>query len=322
MVGRWHWLLVGWLLLPGASRGSEADLKQAAQLSAEMKYAQALRVVDQVLRSKGSGPQELRQAYEIRAQCLAAMGKIRPAAAAFGRLLALDPAYRLPDYASPKFQPPFEQAHKASAKQGALRLEHTPPARVERLAGARLVVRMPANPFGLVRSVRLLFAPTDAKPQQLTRPAQKPGEFVFQLPDGLPEGTLRYHFEAMNRNGGTLARAGSPQEPFVIESATQAVVAAAPSKPAESPASLVRKQPPNLSPVEPVTSDAADRAVLGVGEPPPSEDSDRDRGTAWYHSWWFWTGVGVLVAGSVATGLAVGLSGDSGGPLEFDVTLR
>jgi hypothetical protein len=47
-------------------------------------------------------------------------------------------------------------------------------------------------------------------------------------------------------------------------------------------------------------------AVPGSGHPVPKPESNGDDSTAWYESWWFWTAVGVVVAGS-ATALTLWL---------------
>jgi hypothetical protein len=43
--------------------------------------------------------------------------------------------------------------------------------------------------------------------------------------------------------------------------------------------------------------------VLPPGAPGYGDDGTVDDGTAWYKSWWFWTTVGVVVAGGIAGGL-------------------
>ncbi len=41
---------------------------------------------------------------------------------------------------------------------------------------------------------------------------------------------------------------------------------------------------------------------------------DKDGGPKWYHTWWFWTATGAVIAGAVTTGLVLGLSGNSTEP--------
>ncbi len=58
---------------------------------------------------------------------------------------------------------------------------------------------------------------------------------------------------------------------------------------------------PDVAAVETAAAGSGAEGAAGAAE----------RGPAWWESWWFWTAAGVVVAGGVATGLALGL--DAGG---------
>ncbi len=335
-------LFLGLLLVPWTVRAGGDDLKKALQLSAEMKYPQALRLVDKVLRSASSDPAQLRSAYEIRGQSLAAMGKSRKAVQAFRRLLALDPSYRLSESVSPKIQPPFEKALKQSVRQGAIRLFHTPPLAGKSLAGTSLTARLEANPFKLVRTVRLVYHAPGGKPRKAARPVKRPGEFTFKLPSELQAEEIHYYFEALNRFKGALVRAGSPDEPYRLSilpiPAEPAAVAAAPEvemgldlfdegdDPGSPAAPSVVRKPRDGAGLSDQPAVIADGKIdLADSEGPDAEEQEKEEdlsAPAWYETWWFWTGVGVLAAGGLAAGVAVGLSGAGGGPIEYDVVLR
>jgi hypothetical protein len=358
---RLPWLCLIFVFACPAAQAQNADLEQARQLSAEMKYPKALKLVDRVLKSSSSGPADLGQAYEIRGLSLAALGRNKKAMRAFRLLLALRPDYKLPDYVSPKLHPPFKKASKQAAKVGPLLLKHTPPKVGKRLAGQVLQVELPNNPLRMVAAVRLIYFAPEGKPKQAVRKVKKTGKLAFKLPSKLDLSRVHYYFTAENRHKGKLVLAGSADEPFVLKADEPALVQADPVVAAVEPGGNGPKlDPAGDSPADGDSegdspSDGASEgdapsdgtpgddspsdgtAVEGDGQLLASSDpdlegeasaaaTDTDRGpgapTPWFRTWWFWTGVGAVVVASVATGVALGVSGDGGGPIEYGVTIR
>jgi hypothetical protein len=289
------------LLLPlGVQAGEE--IQKAQLLSMQMKYVEALKLAEGLLRTAGTSPEDVRGAYDIVAQCQASLGKDKAAVDAFQRLLVLEPGYRLSPAVSPKIQAPFQKALKTADKLGQVKLTHQPPAAPERLAGVELVVRLEANPLELVQGLRLVYSAPGGAMQEVVRPVKGTGPVVFKMAAALDLPELHYHFEAVNAERATLLRLGSQDQPFKLKAEPKAVAdgAGAPS--------LVRR-PQGEGP---------------AGEEPgvPPQDEDPAEAGAWYTSWWFWTLVGVVVVGGAAAGLGVGLSGGDEGGLRYDLVIR
>jgi hypothetical protein len=297
------WLLM-LLLLPLAAQAGE-EIQKAQLLSMQMKYVEALKLAEGVLRTAGASPEDVRGAYDIVAQCQASLGKDKAAVDAFQRLLALDPAYRLSPAVSPKIQAPFQKALKAAEGLGQVKVSHKPPAAPAKLAGVELTVQLEVNPLELVQGLRLVYSAPGGAPQEVVRPVKGAGPVVFKMAASLDLAELHYHVEAVNADKATLLSLGSRSEPFKLKAEPQAVAAA---DGAGAP-SLVRK-PTGEDPV------AGDPTA-----PPEDEDRPAEAG-AWYTTWWFWTVVGAVVVGGAAAGLAVGLSGGEEGGLRYDLVIR
>jgi tetratricopeptide (TPR) repeat protein len=204
------------ILLPGLALAG-TDLDKATQLFTDMEYAKAKKMAQRVLVSPASGPQELVSAYRIRGLCLSAMGKTTAAVQDFSRLLAINPGYRLSDDFSPKIAAPFYQA-VAMNKDQAISLSHSPPAATEVLAGLKLTAKLEADPFKMVKSVRLYFwTDRDPKAKRMAVRLKKKKAVIFKLPAKFKARQVHYYFEAANKYGGALKRSGSKTKPFGIK---------------------------------------------------------------------------------------------------------
>jgi hypothetical protein len=273
------------LFAPTAARAG--DLQEATRLLDNMEYKRAIKSADRVLKSPKSGPHELMAAYRIKGLSLSALGKADRSLAAFKRLLAIDPSFRLSPDTSPKLAAPFYQAVAMLGSQKGIELRHDPPEPAGALAGLELKVALKSDPHRMVKTIQLWFhTDLDGKERRMVARTNKPGTVVMKLPAGLLAGQIRYYLKATNRHGGILARIGSRQEPLVltaakVEAPAGVPVAPAPA-PAETPAPVKTPEPP---PPPEALSPLAD---LGGEEPEPAP--------AWYQTWWFWTAAGVATA--------------------------
>ncbi|HOX47100.1 MAG TPA: hypothetical protein PK668_26135 [Myxococcota bacterium] len=281
-----RWLLVLALgLLPCAARAAE-PLEQAEQLLIAMEYGKALKLAEAVLREPGSGPGELVAALRMQGLCLTALGREAEAVEVFRRLLAIEPAFRLGEDLSPKMRSGFTTALGLSVDQPPLRVSHVPPVVSGALRELRLVARLEADPLRMVKGLRLRYR-TAGGLRELSVLVDGPKGVAFKLPERYLADEFTYWFEAFNEHGGVLARVGSPEAPLELR--------AVPAPPVVAPAPVAAPPPPALEPEEP---------------------------GRWYASWWFWTVVGVVVAGAV-TGGVLGATLDTGpDPLHWDVDVR
>jgi len=294
------WAVAALCALPVAGRAAD-DLDRAVELTLEMKYPEALKLANQSLKSPSSGPGELAKAYEIQGMCLASLGKTKAAVQSFRKLLAIDPDFRLGENVSPKIAEPFDQALKESKDQKKISLAHTAPAEEVPMGQLELEASLEADPLAMVKKIHMRYQVDGGKQKRKTRRTKGPGKVVMKFSKKLKAKEIRYWFEAVNRHGGVLARAGSASEPFVVK-IRPPVVAVSP---------VVKKK---LEPEPPVPSPP----VL----PPQKKPPEDDEGGAWYEQWWLWTGVGVLVTGAVVAVVLAADLGEPGGQPNYDVYLR
>ncbi len=294
-------VLFALLLLPALAWAGDGDnLTRARRFLDDMQYQKARRLAARVLASAESGPDELVAAYRIRGLSLSAMGKTSAALADFRKLLAIRPAFRLSDDISPKLAAPFYQAVAINKNLATLSLRHKAPAAREALSGLSLPVEF-VNPLGMIRSIRLRYwTDRSAKQKEIILPVKKSATIQPKLPGKLKARRISYYFEALNRSGGVLARAGSQKKPFEVRVA----IVSAPRKIAMN----IEPQPKPLP--------------GPMSEPRPKPDSGNDF-TPWYQSWWFWTAVGVVAAGATTGAVLGGRSSGSGdGPVDYGIRFK
>lgn len=213
-----RWLIITLFLIP-ASAFADDNIQKAQQLLNRMKYSKALTIVEQVLTTSGSGPEDLVEAYRIKGLCLSAMGKQGEAVAVFRRLLAINPSFELPPTVSPKLATPFYQATVLAKGKKPIILVHKP---LEPLKGVRdpggleLTAKLGADPFEMVKKIRLRFKVGDGDEWKLDRSIHGPGSVSIRLPLNLKAAEITYYFEALNKHGGVLARARSKSNPFLL----------------------------------------------------------------------------------------------------------
>ena len=272
------WAVLVLCALPVVGRAAD-DLSKAVELTLQMDYPQALKLANQALKSPSSEPGELAKAYEIQGMCLASLGKTKSAVQSFRRLLAIDPAFRFGENISPKIAEPFDQALKESKDQKRIALSHPAPEEKVTLRKLELKATLAADPLSMVKKIRMRYQADGGKQKRKTKRIRGPGTVAMKFPKKLKAKEIRYWFEAVNRHGGVLARAGTQAEPFVV-------------KPLPPPPPVVAVSPVVKKKLEPKPPAPPPVIPPPVKKPLPEED---DQGGAWYEQWWLWTGVGVLV---------------------------
>lgn len=98
-----------------------------------------------------------------------------------------------------------------------------------------------------------------------------------------------------------------------LEKEPAAPPATAPS-PSRSPSPPAPRESPLAAPPAPAVESPPSEALSPLPAVPQAAASERDGATPVYKRWWLWTLVGVVVAGGAATGLVLGLRGDTAPP--------
>lgn len=313
-----EWILAWGLLL---APPNPATLLQKAEAAFEnLEYAAALRLAEQVLSSSASRPADLAHAYRLKGLCLSGTGKQEAAQEAFESLLSIEPRAEMSSDLSPKLTAPFYQALARARSGQPLRLSHEPPPAGEVLSGKELRVRVESDPKRLVRKLRIAFeSDLEAREQRLETAASGPGEYTLTLPAKLRAREVRYRFEALTAAGGVLAVLQDQGAPFRLRVGLPGSAAVAAATPTPHPSS-VATAPSGAATLEVPPPRATGSAP--AAPPPRAEKRDAEaRAVPWYQSWWFWTAVGVVVAGTAA-GVAAGVSSSGGsGPADYGIRI-
>lgn len=316
-------------LLSTATAGADesADkLARAERLFNELEYDKAIQVADEVLSSPDVGPDKLVEAYRIKGLSLSGDDRIDDAFMVFRRLMAINPRYQLSKDISPRLAAPFYQAAAIAGEEGVVELAHIEPDSVTQLGGLELVCHVKANPYNMIREVRLRYrTPAEELTGELREPMQgKKAKLTFTLPAELSADALLYHFEALNQHGGVLGRSGSGGQPYRVQVEPAAVAAAGtaagPGDDSGSGGGAVVAGGDDQSGSDP----QAEQAAAAATSPPPDDLRD-DRGASsgdqpFWKTWWFWTAVGGGLA--VITATAVGVAVGSGGSTDYTYQVR
>jgi tetratricopeptide (TPR) repeat protein len=254
------------------SEGGGADaIARGRALVRSFEYDAALSELESVLANPTSTAPERIQALELMALLQMNLRRQAQAQELFERLLNLDPGHELTD---PELPPRAEELFAKTRSGFVASARTTVEARADGTAGGSVDVEADAggSTDGVERAVAYLRGPGESTYRRalMTRDGLS---FAASVPAPLT-GALEYYVEVQAPSGYTLASAGSADAPLRAELA---------------PAPDVAEAPPDDS---------------DEGETPrPSGERRR-----WYRSWWFWTIVGVAVAGGAATATAVVLT--------------
>jgi hypothetical protein len=242
-----------------------------------MEYARSLKLVEQVLQAKSSEPEDLVVAYRLQGLCLSAMGKRKEALAAFRKLLSLKPDAEVSQAISPKLTDVFYRAVALCRKEKPITLWHDPP-RVsvgEPLGGVELKVTLEADPYDLVRRLRLRYLPRKGEDFSQEIAVRGPGTYSFHLPDSAKDKEIVYFFEAANRHGGVLVRAANKDRLFHLGGTLEEI-----------------EEPPGL------------KEFIARAGPAETVEGFTPTSSSAHATWGHvatWSGVGLLALGAVAT---------------------
>jgi hypothetical protein len=145
-------VLVLTLALPGLARAD--DLAEAERRLADLDYADAIDILESLLRRGEADAQDLARIYELLGKAAASSGEDQ-AVWAYTRLLALEPEFSLPSGVSPRLQRALDAARRELPADASVRLHlRSPPeAWAERPTSLALDVR--TDGLGLVGGMRV-----------------------------------------------------------------------------------------------------------------------------------------------------------------------
>lgn len=154
--------LVVLLLFSGTATGGDTDklINQASALYGDLDFEKALGVLQNAFLEQGNTRAQLIRIYHLSGLCLGSLGRYADAEDSFGRLLALDPGFRLGADVAPRIRKPFNQLVEKKMPRLSVRL--VSPARAQLGQSLTFVAEVVADPVGMVEGVRVFFRRGDA----------------------------------------------------------------------------------------------------------------------------------------------------------------
>lgn len=218
-----RWVLIIILFLVSAPAWAKNQLQKAEQSYKQMEYGKSLKMVKRILKRSDLGPRELISAFRVKGLCLSAMGRIKESVLAFRHLLAIDPSFKLPRNFSPKIAAPFYRAVAISQNMEAIGLSHKSTKEVESLRGLSLRVTLKSDPLNMVKSIRLRYRISESGAERrIATSVSGPSEVSIDLPSKVTAKEIYYYFEATNKTGAVLARAGERKHSFHLRAGAKA----------------------------------------------------------------------------------------------------
>ncbi len=141
-------LLLAALAAPAGAQDRSADLDAAERALEELRYEQALPLLDRAWQSGQNGPKALARLFRLQGEVAATLGDEAGARRAFARWLSLVPDARLPEGTSPKIVASFDAAR---AQLGAARLHVDVQVTAD---GAAVAMIVATDPLALVAGAR------------------------------------------------------------------------------------------------------------------------------------------------------------------------
>jgi tetratricopeptide (TPR) repeat protein len=238
-------------------------LHKAKQFYMGLQFDKAAVQLDKALRFANRYG-DLVEIYELQGLTWAALGKNDEAREAFAHLLMIAPEHALPDYVAPRMTKPMKQARAEYAAGGWLSASAKGPSTVYPGDPITVEVRLVNDPFGMADRFRISFRVAGAT--EVRSNAVRAGPLArvgldIDLAGREPKGAIEYWVTVLDSFGGELYFIGSEQEPLAMLWEPRPQLALTPSG-----------QVVDLEQLEPA---------------PP-----------FYETWWFWTAVGVVVAGA------------------------
>lgn len=218
-------LALTWVAAPaaqGAAEGANPHLQEAERLYAQLRYAEAAHALELAMAVPGNTVAQQRRIFELQGTVQLILHNRSAAYDAFYRLLDVDPDFRFDASASPKIRAFFDEVREDHVPLQRVSFEE-PPRELRPARGPPLIAVYPTRQgAGTIEVVLRLRARPGAPFDELPMAAQADGGYRAALPPEAVEaaagsGRLEYLVEARNAQGRVVGRAGSEEQPFLLE---------------------------------------------------------------------------------------------------------
>jgi len=256
----------------------DPQLEAARELIFQARFGDAVSAARTILNRQDLSASARNSALEVLATAQVADRQQDDAEQTLQLLYSRDPGHRLNDAdASPPVISAFARARESNPHPVPVSLEHTPPQLTARSA-PEIRVRI-AEGADAVDELQLTYRIQGEGASRVTMSPRDDGTFSARIPvvgDASSATDVAYFIVALAPSLSSLAHAGTEAEPLQLRI------------PAEG------------------ATDAAERPPILAGSTEGSETTEE--GGSVLESWWFWTIIGALVVGGVATGIVLGTS--------------
>jgi hypothetical protein len=271
-------LLAAGVAARGEAAGAADALAAGRRLVQSFEYDAALEQLEAVSASADATAAQRVEALELVGVMHFSLRREPRARQVFERLLSLDPGHDLTDTSyPPRLLAFYASVRESFMPQQTVEVEAVASQEPAGTGPVRIEARIGGAAEGVAQAVTLVRAVggTSFRRALMTRDAGGGLSFTADVPADQAEGGLEYYVEAQAPSGHALARAGTAEAPL-------------------------RFEPPAPSTTAPEVGPAVAEGDDGEREQP------RPR-RRWYRSWWFWTIVGVAVAGGTAAAVVLTL---------------
>lgn len=276
-----HILLALFLAVMLCPQGAAAEettraLEAALETHRDGALDRALELFEEALNAPGNEPSDLITIHLYIGMLRGAMGEDQVARRSFEACLALDPSLAEHEEFGPRLQQAFE-AVRAERAGRVLSVRVNPATIGDQSGGLDVEIAATNAPEGLVAALELI-ASVESESPHLTLRVDGAGPTTVTVPPVAHHNTpIRLDVTALDAHGGVLAR-----ESRVIS-------------------------PPPTPLADPVESEGAEPGSAdGEGRSSDEQHGRREGRRRWYLSAWFWSIIGVVVAGGVTAGVVVG----------------
>jgi hypothetical protein len=225
-------------------------------------------------------------------------GRQQEARSAFSSLLELDPGHRLGADSPRPLRRMFDQLQRRFSPTELVEIEVRAPPHLPRSRRVRIWAGVSGMVDGVDRAV--LYHRPEGLGEFEQVPMDRAGPTSFECVLQVPEQgqALEYFVEVLAPSGAVLVATGTTRDALVIQPPPEGAEPGAADSGVE-PLPEPRVPEPAATEVAGPEGGLADEGSL------PVEPARRRR--RWYQSWWFWTLVGVAVAGGTATAVVLTL---------------
>jgi tetratricopeptide (TPR) repeat protein len=150
-------------------------INQVSAYYGDLDYEKALGTLQKAFQTPGNTRAQLVRMYHLSGLCLSSLGRYREAEDSFGRLLVLDPSFRLSADVSPRIREPFDRLVKKNMPRVNVRL--VPPAYAQLGQPLTFGAEVVSDPMGMIEAVRVFFRRGEAgRFSSVRSPVEGPGE--------------------------------------------------------------------------------------------------------------------------------------------------